>query len=134
MPTAAESICCHHYQEVLQRMNKVRGTVAAASGRDLTQLQESVKCITDHPGFYDVCLSPYSLEYAAYEFVGQEGRVGDDMANHELMRHLAYRRFVRWTFGFLGRHNRVTLPACVVKAVREMYHSDVYVGFQFPVY
>ena len=138
MPTAMEDVCCHNYCQVKSRMGFLDGSRRSKSIsrhlKDLTTLEAPVKCITLHPGFHDICLSPWTLEYEAYQYVQQEGRVGDDLPPNMLLRHLAYRRFVRWTFGILGRHNRVTLPACVVKKIRDTFGSDVYVGFRFPVY
>jgi hypothetical protein len=47
--------------------------------------------------------------------------------------YMAYRHFVRWCWGYVnGKHVRVTLPACVVHAVRMAFPSDSYCGFQLP--
>ncbi|KAJ8031444.1 hypothetical protein HOLleu_24635 [Holothuria leucospilota] len=47
-------------------------------------------------------------------------------------RYTAYRQFVRWCWGFLGRHVRVVLPACAVIRIRETFPSEEFVGFQYP--
>lgn len=47
-------------------------------------------------------------------------------------RHIAYRRFVRWIWGFLGRKNRKILPSCAVNAIRNQFPSQQYSGFQYP--
>ena len=36
-------------------------------------------------------------------------------------RHLAYRQFVLWTYGVLGKNIRVPLPSCVVDCVRKRF-------------
>jgi len=133
MQTAMEDVCCHHYCQSKERMGIIERR-RKPGRKDITSLEDPVQCITDHPGFYDICLSPWTLEYEAYQYVEQEGRVGDDQPVNILMRHLAYKRFVRWIFGLLGRNNRVIIPSCVVKMIRDTYASDVYVGFRFPVY
>lgn len=47
------------------------------------------------------------------------------------LRHTAYRQLVTWCWGWLGRHNRVVLPACAVKKIRDTFPSDGnYVGFE----
>lgn len=48
-------------------------------------------------------------------------------------RHVAYRQFVRWCWGYLGKNVRVVLPSCAVKAVQDAFQSNVYRGFQLPV-
>ena len=133
MPTELEDVCCHHYSQTRVRMG-LTDKPRHERSRDLTRLEAPVQCITSHPGFHDICLSQWTLEYEAYQYVEQEGRVGDDQPINVLMRHLAYRRFVRWVFGKIGRHNRITIPSCVVNKIRNTYASDVYVGFRFPVY
>ena len=47
-------------------------------------------------------------------------------------RYLAYRMFVSWVFGYLGRGVRVPLPACAVTRIRNEYPDDQsqYVGFR----
>lgn len=46
-------------------------------------------------------------------------------------RHLAYRRFVRWIWHFLGKTNRKISPACVVSKIREAFPSEQYCGFRY---
>lgn len=47
-------------------------------------------------------------------------------------RYLAYRSFVSWCWGFLGRRVRVVLPACVVLRIRAEFPDaqGQYVGFR----
>ncbi|KAG1660333.1 hypothetical protein GQR58_022071 [Nymphon striatum] len=47
-------------------------------------------------------------------------------------RHLAYRQFVRWCWGFLGKKIRVVIPSCAVTAIRNAFQSDTYKGFKLP--
>jgi len=49
-------------------------------------------------------------------------------------RYLAYRQFVAWCWGFLGRRIRVVIPACVVLRIRAEYPDDEghYTGFRLP--
>ena len=47
-------------------------------------------------------------------------------------RYTAYRQFVRWCWGFLGRHVRVVLPACVVHEIRRSFPAAEYAGFRYP--
>lgn len=50
------------------------------------------------------------------------------------LRYLAYRQFVRWCWGLLGRKIRVVIPACVVLRIRATYPDDegFYTGFRLP--
>ena len=36
-------------------------------------------------------------------------------------RHIAYRQFVRWCWGFLGREIRVLLPSCAAMCIRQHF-------------
>ena len=47
-------------------------------------------------------------------------------------RYMGYRSFVRWCWGYLGKHNRKVLPSCVVARIREAYPSADYTGFRLP--
>ena len=49
-------------------------------------------------------------------------------------RYLAYRNFVSWCWGFLGRKIRVVIPSCVVQRVRRQFPDSQgqYVGFRLP--
>ena len=47
-------------------------------------------------------------------------------------RYTAYRQFVRWCWGYLGKEVRVVLPSCVVTKIRNAYASAQYKGFQLP--
>ena len=43
----------------------------------------------------------------------------------------AYRSYVKYLYGLLGKFNRKVVPACLVKRIREFYPSDSgsYVGY-----
>lgn len=46
-------------------------------------------------------------------------------------RHHAYRLYIDYIYGLLGRHNRKVVPACIVAQIRERWPSenDEYCGF-----
>ena len=45
-------------------------------------------------------------------------------------RHIAYGNVVALAWGWLGRANRVPLPACVMRMIREAFPSDIYTGYK----
>lgn len=119
MGDTSQNVCCHSYPLMTQR------------------LQGDMKCITETRGFDGNCLNADVLEVSAYDFVAMEGRLGDDEPENELLRHLAYRRLVRWIFGVIGRHNRKVLPACAVSLIRRTFPEApprTYTGFLHSVY
>lgn len=46
-------------------------------------------------------------------------------------RYTAYKEFVWWIWGRLGRFRRVRLPCCVVARIREEFPSATYTGFHY---
>lgn len=50
-------------------------------------------------------------------------------------RYLAYRSFVSWCWGYLGRSVRVVIPSCVVNRIRLQFPDPAgqYVGFRPPL-
>ncbi|XP_060077950.1 P2X purinoceptor 7-like [Ylistrum balloti] len=116
MSTETESICCQEIEEVQTLMSKHPNRLA---------------CITDHPGFEVICLNVYVLETAYLTFRQYHGPLPDNQ--NKKNRYIAYRQFVRWCWGWLGRHVRVTLPACAVSSIRNTFPAPdgQYNGFHF---
>ena len=53
---------------------------------------------------------------------------------HRRYRYIAYRQFVRWIFGVLGKNIRVPIPSCVVTAIRAKFPveaGDSLEGFHY---
>ena len=48
------------------------------------------------------------------------------------LRLAAYRNFIYWTMGKLGKKNRLPVPACAVNRIRDCYpeESGIYEGFK----
>ncbi|XP_064637204.1 uncharacterized protein LOC135493646 [Lineus longissimus] len=91
METALECRCCQTMNVVQQKL-----TDPLIEGADF-------KCVTEHPGFEGACLNIWALEVAFLTFKAQQGNHAPDGPNHERYRYVAYRQFVRWCWGFLGK-------------------------------
>ncbi|XP_071850748.1 uncharacterized protein [Apostichopus japonicus] len=115
MPTAVGCDCCKEMDEVMQRVD---------------ELPQPVGCITDHPRIEPVCLNVH-VRVATFQYQQQHG-AGANNDIHERYRYAAYRQFVKWCLGVLGRHVRVALPACAVKKIRVAFPAAQYVRFQYP--
>jgi hypothetical protein len=83
-----------------------------------------------------VCLNPVVLEtsyISLLRYKHHRGRAPDVLTNRQ-SRLMAYRQFVCWVRKGqpLGKKYRVTLPACVVKTIREEFPSPDgnYEGFK----
>ncbi|XP_064646814.1 uncharacterized protein LOC135499789 [Lineus longissimus] len=116
--TGTESMCCSDYSPVLAKKESYE--------------PDGVACITLHPGFASNCLDRYVLESAMYEFIQDQGPIGNDQPMHKLWRYLAYRRFVRWCWQRLGKKQRLPLPVCARDKIRSTWPSDEYTGFRYP--
>ena len=55
-----------------------------------------------------------------------------DEPDYSPHRKAAYRQWIMWQHGYLGRTNRKVIPSCVVWKVRSRYPAPggVYVGFK----
>jgi hypothetical protein len=89
-----------------------------------------MQCMTTMPLFQHIVLDANVLEI--------QMRYREDilaMAHHrnnENFRHAAYRQFVLWQHGKLGKGDRRVVPSCCVLAIRARYPSanGFYVGFR----
>ncbi|XP_041954211.1 P2X purinoceptor 7-like [Alosa sapidissima] len=119
MPQEREHICCREVPQVIRRM---------------TQVPEEITCMIDHPGLEPVCLNIYSLQNAMNIYRADHGQLRIRGMERQC-RHLAYRSFVSWCWGFLGRSVRVVIPSCVVLRIRREFPetSGQYVGFRPPL-
>jgi hypothetical protein len=106
LPLPSKCLCCHEF--------------SLFDG----QLEPS-DCITDSTKFRTVCLNPVVLKTSYISFLRYKrhrGRAPDVLTNRQ-SRLVAYRQFVgSEKVNHLARHT-VTLPACVVKTIREEFSS-----------
>eukprot|EP00057_Strongylocentrotus_purpuratus_P024696 XP_011679170.1 PREDICTED: uncharacterized protein LOC105445373 [Strongylocentrotus purpuratus] len=84
---------------------------------------QSTLCITQAPSFHPAILDPISLYIAWQHFTEKWRRQARSFAarNNEKYRYVAYRQFVRWCWGILGKDIRVQLPACVQAKIKKTY-------------
>ena len=88
------------------------------------------QCITTTPLFPVLILDGNVLDIAM--------RYREDMMalnntrNNESFRHAAYRQFVLWQHGRLGKGNRRVVPSCCVLAIHARYPSPngIYTGYR----
>lgn len=62
LPTARECQCCCEIEKVVRKVESFNESAG-----------ERISCITGHPGFATVCLDPYVLETAYYQYRQQYG-------------------------------------------------------------
>ena len=87
-------------------------------------------CITTKTLFAQIVLDGNILDIAMR--FREDMLVLDNTRNNENFRHAAYRQFVLWQHGHLGKGNRRVVPSCCVKAIRARYPSPsgVYTGYR----
>ncbi|XP_031176377.1 P2X purinoceptor 7-like [Sander lucioperca] len=114
MPSEVENVCCREIPQVRRRCD---------------ELPDPPQCMVDHPGLEPVCLNPYSLQNALNIYRADYGPLRLRVMTNRY-RYLAYRSFVSWCWGFLGRRVRVVIPSCVVLRIRTEYADSTYTGFR----
>ena len=88
------------------------------------------QCISRTESFRDVCLNTNVLEAA----IGAWRSFTDEplQVNNRSYRFIAYRQYISWIFGWLGRDVRKVIPSCVVQKIRTTFPATdgIYVAFQ----
>lgn len=87
------------------------------------------KCIARTSAFRDVCLNVNVLEAA----LGTWRTFTDNALNisNKSYRFIAYRQYISWVYGWLGKDVRRIIPACVVNTIRDTFPAQdgIYVPF-----
>ncbi|XP_063595762.1 uncharacterized protein LOC134772652 [Penaeus indicus] len=91
-----------------------------------------IKCITEHPGFNSQCLDIWVLQQTYLQNYRKKYNEEADQISDKY-RYTAYRQLVRWCWQIVGKNNRMPLPSCAYKVIRETFPSDHEpVGFKYP--
>ena len=128
MGREVECKCCQEIDEVQAKL---------LEAVEVEALESPPSCITNHPGFLAVCINVYVLQTAWYQYKQQYGADGHERPIYKRNRHIAYRQFVRWCWGFLGREIRVVLPSCAVMCIQQHFPAPgpeedfVFTGFLY---
>ena len=87
-------------------------------------------CITERRKFTKFCLDPENLEMAVRSLTDLRNDARDSSCR--AFRKAAYRQYVLWQHGYLGKGNRRVVPSCCVVKIREHYPSPtgIYMGFR----
>ena len=86
-------------------------------------------CITTTTAFQDVCLNTNVLEAALgtwHHLTDQQLQI-----SNKSYRFIAYRQFISWIYGWLGKDVRKRIPSCVLNKIRQTFPAadDVYVPY-----
>ena len=84
----------------------------------------------NHPLFENHILTECNLELAMRNN-GDHLNCPFDPSNNACWRFTAYRQYVMWVWGHLGRGNRKVIPACIVLKIRNRFPDERgnYTGF-----
>jgi len=89
-------------------------------------------CVTQHPGFSQVCLQKWSLRLAADKYkTRNKTKYRQTGTENRFLRGISYREFTRLVHGYLGGR-RIPLPACTYHAIRTTFPEEKssYAGFE----
>lgn len=96
-------------------------------------------CITLHPAFFYLCLYRTHLEGIHHvHHIVREGQAPRPRRHANLgpeeLRYTAYKEYTAWIHGRLGYRNRVEIPQCVTKGIKENYPDpdEQFRGFRPP--
>ncbi len=122
MPTLEDSYCCTQSEMISEFM-----------------IRDDLDCIIQSQQLRSLVESEDNLRYSRYlmSFQIEDKRERSQYLKAEmdnrLLRHLAYKSFVFMIHAanYVGRHNRVRLPSCVIMRIRELYPDpeNNYAGF-----
>lgn len=87
-------------------------------------------CITSYALFQNLCLDRNVLEVAIKARCDMRAEEMDFGTNS--FRKAAYRQYILWRYGKLGKGNRRVCPSCAVNMIRSVYPSvtGAYMGFR----
>ncbi|XP_063952817.1 uncharacterized protein LOC135153562 [Lytechinus pictus] len=104
--SAGDSTCCREIPEVSFETDAL-----------------GVDCLTTTEAFESAILNPISLYIGWMEYTDRWRRAARAFGNrnNEKYRYVAYRKVVRWCWGFLGKDIRVQLPACIHSKIMRAY-------------
>ena len=87
-------------------------------------------CVTTTEAFHDVVLNRNVLVVC---IIDRSNYMSEDVSYEPSnFRKAAYRQYTQYSYGYLGRGNRKTIPSCVVWRVRDQYPApdNNYLGFR----
>ena len=128
MDREEECVCCQEISQVRDKNDEVF---------EYIKPREPYSCVTDNPGFKTGCLDRWVLQIAWLQYKQEYGKSAYEGPEHKVNRHVAYRQFVRWCWGVLGRDIRVVLPSSAVSCIRAHFPPPgdeddfVFIGFRF---
>ena len=155
MPDAANCKCCSEIEELRKKLEEIGDpTIGCFTNHPWFE----ATCL--NPGTLQTAYFSYRQQYGARALEGDRAKYDyfhfqvfdkvcvcifltlkfPDIVHVFLIssvrkfRHVAYRQVVRWCWGYLGKHNRVPLPSCVMKEIRRAYPDPDgdYKGFKYP--
>ncbi|XP_071974776.1 kelch repeat and BTB domain-containing protein 4 isoform X2 [Engystomops pustulosus] len=113
MSSVEESICC-------QEIPAIR------------RVMENGPCVTQHEDFSRLVLSREFL-IQLLQFATALSSREFERSQHRYLRVAGYRKFTNIIHGFLGKGRGISVPACVVRKIRQTYPdpSGQYTGFKY---
>lgn len=125
LPTTVEKKCC--YSESLDLTNF----------QDVSFIQGETCILTSNLLVKEV-LGTTTVQLQWFRQQRYKGHRGDELLfsnmTHRNYRYHAYRNYIDFVHGYLGKHHRKVIPACVVTHIRQKWPDPdgAYVGYRHP--
>ena len=77
------------------------------------------QCITETDAFESVCLNKYVLQAAIGTW--NDSHHEDRNLENNNFRFVAYKQYISWSYGYLGKRRRKPLPNCAIIKIQQKY-------------
>ncbi|XP_064471498.1 P2X purinoceptor 7-like [Ornithodoros turicata] len=117
----------------MQMEDEISSVCCNEQGRVQDVMEDAnVLCITYHHLFHKHCLDADTIDLEKIKMLGTDSNSLGGRRRNKAKRYIAYRQFIFWIYHRLGEGNRVVIPSCAIRRIRDEFPSEDgdYTGFR----